>query len=56
MLVEIQQIFTLICDDVYTTGTSFREFIAENYPTWTMGHGISAGLFLLENLVIKKIL
>jgi hypothetical protein len=22
----------LIVDDVYTTGTSFREFIAENYP------------------------
>ena len=31
--------FTLICDDVYTTGTSFREFIEENYPTWTKGMG-----------------
>lgn len=31
--------FPLICDDVYTTGTSFREFINKNYPTWTKGMG-----------------
>ena len=24
----------LICDDVFTTGTSFKEFIKENYPDW----------------------
>ena len=29
----------LICDDVYTTGTSFREFIAENYPDYTKQQG-----------------
>ena len=29
----------LICDDVYTTGASFREYIAENYPMWTKGQG-----------------
>ena len=29
----------MICDDVFTTGTSFREFIKENYPDWTMGQG-----------------
>ena len=29
----------LICDDVYTTGASFREYIGENYPMWTMGQG-----------------
>ena len=29
----------MVVDDVYTTGTSFREFIAENYPMWTMQQG-----------------
>ena len=29
----------MICDDVFTTGTSFKEFIKENYPDWTMGQG-----------------
>ena len=29
----------LICDDVYTTGASFREYISENYPMWTAGQG-----------------
>ena len=29
----------LICDDVFTTGTSFREFIKENYPDWSAGQG-----------------
>ena len=29
----------MICDDVFTTGTSFREFIKENYPNWTMSQG-----------------
>ena len=29
----------MVVDDVYTTGTSFREFIAENYPDWTMQQG-----------------
>ena len=28
-----------IVDDVYTTGTSFREFISETYPMWTMQQG-----------------
>tara|TARA_B100000683_G_scaffold277174_1_gene334227 strand:+ start:177 stop:593 length:417 start_codon:yes stop_codon:yes gene_type:complete len=31
--------FTLICDDVFTTGTSMKEFIEENYPNWLMGMG-----------------
>ena len=30
---------TMICDDVFTTGTSMREFIDEKYPMWTMGMG-----------------
>lgn len=29
----------LICDDVYTTGTSFRDYIDVYYPMWTMGQG-----------------
>jgi len=29
----------LICDDVYTTGASFKEYISENYPTWLKGQG-----------------
>ena len=29
----------MVVDDVYTTGTSFREFIAEEYPMWTMQQG-----------------
>jgi hypothetical protein len=29
----------MICDDVFTTGTSMREFIAENYPMWSAGQG-----------------
>ena len=29
----------LICDDVYTTGASFREYISDKYPMWTMGQG-----------------
>ena len=29
----------MICDDVFTTGTSFKEYIRENYPDWTMGQG-----------------
>ena len=30
----------MICDDVFTTGTSFQDFIKENYPDWlsAMGH------------------
>ncbi|MBR20256.1 MAG: hypothetical protein CMA64_08970 [Euryarchaeota archaeon] len=30
----------LICDDVFTTGTSMVDFIKEHYPNWTraMGH------------------
>ena len=31
--------FTLICDEVFTTGTSMKEFIAEKYPDWLMGMG-----------------
>jgi len=29
----------MVCDDVFTTGTSFREFINENYPMWSAGQG-----------------
>ena len=29
----------MICDDVFTTGTSMQEFIAENYPMWSAGQG-----------------
>jgi|TARA_B100000035_G_scaffold59833_1_gene48083 hypothetical protein len=29
----------MICDDVFTTGTSFKDFIKENYPEWTAGQG-----------------
>ena len=29
----------MICDDVSTTGTSFKEFINENYPMWSAGQG-----------------
>lgn len=29
----------MICDDVFTTGTSFKEFINENYPMWSAGQG-----------------
>ena len=29
----------LICDDVYTTGSSFRDYIDVYYPMWTMGQG-----------------
>ena len=29
----------LICDDVYTTGASFRDYIDVYYPMWTMGQG-----------------
>jgi hypothetical protein len=31
--------FTLVCDDVFTTGTSMQEFIKEKYPNWLMGMG-----------------
>lgn len=29
----------MICDDVFTTGTSMQEFIKEEYPNWTAGQG-----------------
>lgn len=29
----------MICDDVFTTGASFKEFINENYPMWSAGQG-----------------
>ena len=29
----------MICDDVFTTGTSFKEFIQKEYPDWTRGQG-----------------
>ena len=29
----------MVCDDVFTTGTSFKEFINENYPMWSAGQG-----------------
>lgn len=31
--------FPLICDDVFTTGTSMLDFIDEKYPTFTQGMG-----------------
>lgn len=31
--------FPIICDDVFTTGTSMLDFIAEKYPTFTQGMG-----------------
>ena len=30
----------LICDDVWTTGSSFKEYIKENYPDWLAGQGL----------------
>ena len=30
----------LICDDVWTTGSSFKEYIKENYPDWLAGVGL----------------
>ena len=29
----------MICDDVFTTGTSMQDFIREEYPDWTAGQG-----------------
>ena len=29
----------MICDDVFTPGASFKEFINENYPMWSAGQG-----------------
>lgn len=29
----------MICDDVFTTGTSMLDFIKEEYPLWSMGQG-----------------
>ena len=29
----------MVCDDVFTTGTSMREFIKETFPEWTAGQG-----------------
>ena len=29
----------MICDDVFTTGTSMLDFIKEEYPMWSMGQG-----------------
>ena len=31
--------FPIICDDVFTTGTSMVEFVAEKYPTFTLAMG-----------------
>ena len=31
--------FPLICDDVFTTGTSMIDFIKEKFPTFTQGMG-----------------
>ena len=30
----------LICDDVWTTGSSFKEYINEKYPNWLAGQGL----------------
>ncbi len=29
----------MICDDVFTTGTSMKEFIAQEYPDWSAAQG-----------------
>lgn len=29
----------MICDDVFTTGTSMLDFIKEEYPMWSAGQG-----------------
>ena len=34
---DVDQI--MICDDVFTTGTSILDFINEEYPMWSMGQG-----------------
>jgi len=35
----------LICDDVFTTGTSFKEYIDENYPNYLSSMGYRWVLF-----------
>ncbi len=62
--------FTLICDDVFTTGTSMLDFIKEKYPNWSMGMGyrwvvfarqpsniapyFTRALFTMPKLQVKK--
>ena len=46
----------LICDDVYTTGASSLESILARTTQCGQWVKVIAGLFLLENLVMKKIL
>ena len=36
---------TIICDDIWTTGTSFRDYIKEHYPNWLMAQGIKWVVF-----------
>ena len=62
---------TMICDDVFTTGTSFQDFIKENYPDWLGAMGYRwvvfarkpsfvhphnvKALFTMPELPVKKI-
>tara|TARA_B100000073_G_C23549917_1_gene499678 strand:+ start:262 stop:723 length:462 start_codon:yes stop_codon:yes gene_type:complete len=39
----------LICDDVWTTGASFKEYINENYPDWLAGVGLRWVIFKRGN-------
>ena len=38
----------MICDDVFTTGTSMLDFIKEEYPLWSMGQGYRWVVFARE--------
>ena len=44
MLVETPTHQTLVCDDVFTTGTSFKEFVEEKYPM-VKSNGLQMGCF-----------
>jgi len=35
----------MICDDVFTTGTSMLDFIEENYPNWMAAQGFKWVVF-----------
>jgi hypothetical protein len=35
----------LICDDIWTTGTSFNDYIQEHYPNWLQAQGIKWVIF-----------
>ena len=35
----------LICDDIWTTGKSFRDYTQEHYPTWLINQGLKWVVF-----------